>query len=185
MKKINWNEVNEAVDFDNPVPGAYVAVIKNVEDVEAKEYLKILWDFAEGNYKNSNAETFERAGFWPIALIRSYKVAALPFFKAFKTALETSNPGFVFDENNLSALINKRFGVILGEEEYRKKTGAIGTRLYVAEARSLDAIRKGDFIIPAKKRLAAVEAPPVVPYSGFDSPGFMDALSEADGDLPF
>ena len=97
MNKINWDEVQEASEFDNPKPGAYIATICRVEDVEEKEYLLIEWDFAEGTYKGNNNDTFARAGFWPIQLRRSYKPSALGFFKSFKTALEDSNPGYRFD----------------------------------------------------------------------------------------
>ena len=34
MNKINWDEVQEASEFDNPKPGAYIATICRVEDVE-------------------------------------------------------------------------------------------------------------------------------------------------------
>ena len=79
MNKINWDEVQEASEFDNPKPGAYIATICRVEDVEEKEYLLIEWDFAEGAYKDNNRDTFARAGFWPIQLRRSYKPSAWAF----------------------------------------------------------------------------------------------------------
>lgn len=153
MRKVNWNDVQDAPEFDNPIPGAYIAGICNIQDNEEKECLKIEWDFADGEYKGNNRDTFDRAGFWPITLYRSYKPSALPYFKAFKTAVEESNPGYHFDEENLSGLIGKRFGVILGEEEYKKNDGSVGTRLYVSATKSLRAIRDGDFKIPAKKTL--------------------------------
>lgn len=153
MKRINWNNVQDAAEFDSPVPGAYIAGICNIQDNEEKECLKIEWDFAEGEYKGYNGDTFDRAGFWPITLYRSYKPNALPYFKAFKTAVEESNHGYHFDESNLNGLIGKRFGVILGEEEYKKNDGSVGTRLYVSATKSIRAIQNGDFRIPAKKTL--------------------------------
>lgn len=155
MRQFNWDEIQEMDEFDNPTPGAYVAKICNVEDFEDKEYLRIEWDFAEGTYKDNNQETYDRAGFWPIVLIRSYKPKALGFFKVFKTALERSNPGYQFRENELRQMVGKRIGVVLGEEEYNKNDGSIGTRLYVDKTISLDAYQKGDFQIPKKKLLAA------------------------------
>ena len=52
-------------------------------------------------------------------------------------------------------MVGKRIGVVLGEEEYNKNDGSIGTRLYVDKTISLDAYQKGDFQIPKKKLLAA------------------------------
>ena len=153
MNRINWDAVQETDGFDNPKPGGYIAVICRVEDFEEKEYLLVEWDFAEGSYKGNNRETFERAGFWPIQLRRSYKPSALGFFKAFKTALEDSNPGYRFDEFNLRDLVGRRFGVVLGEEEYIKNNGDVGTRLYVYQTRSIQRIQQGGFKVPDLKRL--------------------------------
>ena len=94
----DWDAIQEAGEYENPVPGAYIAVIRGVEDVEEKEYLSIRWDFAEGAYKGANQETFDRAGFWPTVLIRSYKDTALRFFKSFKTSVEMSNKGYIFND---------------------------------------------------------------------------------------
>lgn len=152
MRNINWNNVQDASEFNKPVPGGYVAKITRVEDNESREFLKIEWDFAEGQYKGANADTYKHAGFWPCNFIRSYKEKALPFFKSFKTAIEKSNPGYEF-QNNPETLVGKFMGVVLGEEEYQKNNGDIGTRLYVDEVRSGQAIREGDFKVPDLKRM--------------------------------
>lgn len=151
----NWDDIEERQpgEFERPAPGGYIARIVSVEDNEEKEYLRIEWDFEEGEHRGSNAATFNRAGFWPTVLIRSYKEKALGFFKAFKTSVELSNRGYVFDCANTQGLENKLMGVVLGEEEYVKKAGDIGTRLYVYQARTVKAIRDGDFKIPELKRM--------------------------------
>lgn len=179
MKKIDWNNVQEVRDGETmgPIPGGYAAKIVSVEDREDKEYLRIEWDFADGEFKGHNAETFERAGFWPCSLIRSYKPKALGFFKAFKTALEESNPGYKFDEMNVQGMVGKYIGVVLGEEEYMKNNGTVGTRLYVAQVRSGKAIREGDFKVPETKKLAQKSAP-AIPVPAFEP-------IEDEGDLPF
>lgn len=192
MKKHNWDAIEERQGFDNPIPGAYIAVITNVEDVEEKEYLKVEWDFAEGAYKGSNRETFDRAGFWPTTMFRSYKESALGFFKAFKTAMEKSNRGYIFDEDHLDAMVGKLFGVVLGEEGYFKKNGDHAKRLYVAEVRSLEAIRKGDFKIPefrqAKTKNETRSYTGGGAYStdyGSAAKGDFSELTDDDGELPF
>lgn len=195
MRRINWDEVKEADEFDNPTPGAYIAVICSVEDNDEKEYLKIEWDYSEGAYKGANAETFQRAGFWPTTLYRSYKPTAEGFFKTFKTALENSNPGYHFDEFNLRDMVGRRVGVVLGEEEYTKNTGEVKTRLYVYQTRSIQAIQKGDFKVPELKRLAENRKPSPAfgggsalapaPTSGYPPTGQFGELADGDGKLPF
>lgn len=188
MRKINWDNVQEATGFDNPIPGAYIAVICGVEDVEDKEYLKIMWDFAEGEYKGNNRDTYDRAGFWPTVLMRSYKAKALGFFKAFKTALESSNPGYRFDEDNLNAMIGKRICVVLGDEEYRGNDGTTKTRLYVHQTCSLQAYQKGDFKVPDLKRMNGSQAASAPSYGGgYSAPatGGFQNIDEDDGELPF
>lgn len=181
MRHVDWTGVQAVEGFDAPTPGAYIARIVSVTDVEEKEYLKIEWDFAEGQYKGYNQDTFTRAGFWPTALIRSYKDAALGFFKAFKTAVEASNPGYTFDDQNPHALAGKLVGLILGEEGYIKTNGNPGRRLYVAQTRSLEAIQTGDFKVP---EFRPAKPKPAAPAS-WSAPGGGFPESDDDGDLPF
>lgn len=158
MKHYDWKNVEAKTsggDFDRPDPGAYIARIVSVEDVEDKEYLAIQWDFADGEYKGDNQATFDRLGFWPILLVRSYKESALGFFKAFINHLEASNPGFTFDDHNLAALRRKLIGVVIGEEGYQKKNGKHGTRLYVAATKSIQDIQTGNYRIPEYREYRA------------------------------
>ena len=186
MRRIDWSSVPDQQEFERPVPGGYIAVICSVDDNEEREYLEIRWDFAEGPFKGANRSTFERLGWWPNRLFRSYKESALGMFKAFKTALEESNPGYAFDEADLRGLARKRVGVVLGEEEYRKSDGNIGRRLYVAQTRSVQAIEDGDYKVPPPKTLAPA------PSAGWGAPPPPPAYnsswtqqSEEDGELPF
>lgn len=54
MKNVNWDNVQDEVR--RPVPDGYIAQITRVEDVEDKEYLRIEWDFFEGEFKGANQE---------------------------------------------------------------------------------------------------------------------------------
>lgn len=177
MKNVDWNTVQD--EIRRPVPGGYAAKITHVEDVEDKEYLKIEWDFADGEFKGVNKETFTALGFWPYAFIRSYKDTALWFFKGFKTAVENSNNGYVFN-NDPQSLVGKFVGVVLAEEEYVSKSGEVKTRLYVAEQRSGKSIREGDFKVPELKRLDASK----LPQTAFSAPAPLP-IDEDDGELPF
>lgn len=190
MRKHDWNQIQEATEFESPKPGGYIAVIKEVEDVEEKEYLKIGWDFAEGSYKGDNQTTFERAGFWPIVLIRSYKESALGFFKSFKTALENSNRGYTFDEEHLNRMVGKYIGVVLGEEGYINKNGEHKTRPYVAQTRSIDAIRKGEYKVPEYRENERGRNQTANRGYGSNSPNTTPPANQFedikdDGELPF
>lgn len=182
MQSINWDEVKE--ESSRPVPGGYAARITSVEDREDKEYLLIQWDFAEGEYKGSNQDTFDQFGFWPMAFVRSYKQKALPFFKGFKTAVEMSNRNYVF-RNDPQSLVGKFVGVVLGEEEYwSDKDGKVKTRLYVDQVRSGKAIREGDYKIPELKKLAAA-APNAVQQAVNQLQQNFAPIVDEDADLPF
>lgn len=188
MKNVNWDNVQDVTDI--PVKGGYAARIIDVEDREENEFLLITWDFADGKYKGSNKDCFDRLGYYPhmAKVVKSYKETALRFFKGFKTSVEMSNPGFVF-KNEPKSLIGKYIGVVLGEEEYQAKDGSVKTRLYTAEIRSGKAIRDGDYKIPELKKLApgsysapaASVAAGAVPAAGAE----FALLEDDDAQLPF
>ena len=159
MKKIsNWENIQETTDFKRLEPNAYICAIKKVEDVPQKEYLKIYFDIVKGDNKgyfqklyDSDTRSDKK---WPIAgtLIRSYKEAALSMFKGFCTAVEKSNKNYKwnFDEQTL---VKKYIGLIIADEEYLNQKGQKRVRNYVASVRSVEAIEKGDFTIPALKEI--------------------------------
>lgn len=177
MKNINWNDVRE--DIRRPVPGGYAARITRVEDNEEKEYLRIEWDFADGEFKDANRECFDAYGFWPLSFVCSYKETARRYFKAFKTAVEESNRNYVF-RNDPQSLVGKYIGVVLGEEEYISKKNELRTRCYVAQKRSGRAIREGDFRVPALKKLD-----PGPPAQGSAPSDPFQPLEDDDENLPF
>lgn len=177
MRNVNWDGVSEAQEFKRPGPGGYIIKIVSVEDVEDKEYLKIEYDIADGEFKGYYKDLYKSRGFWGGSFIRSYKERALPFFKAFKTSVEVSNKGFEF-KNDPQSLVGKFLGVVLGEEEYEGNDGSVKKRLYVAQTRSGQSIRNNEFEVPALKKLAPK------PGSIADGGDFMQ-LADDDGELPF
>lgn len=181
MKNVNWDDVQD--EIRRPIPGGYAAKIIRVEDDEKKECLRIEWDFAEGEFKGVNQETYDALGFWPTTLFRSYKQTALRFFKGFKTCVEASNRNYVFN-NDPQSLVGKYMGVVLGEEEYLGKNGELKTRLYVAAVRSGKAIRDGDFTVPELKKLTPKStgdnSVPSYPATGSFAP-----ITDDDAELPF
>lgn len=177
MQKTNWDEVQEAQEFAKPAPGGYIAKIVDNEEVESKEYWLVSWDFADGEFKEYYAGLSASRGFWGGKMVRSYKPKAMPFFKAFKTCLEASNRGFVFDETRPDCIIGKLVGVVLGEEEYTGNDGKTKTRLYVDSVHTIKKIQAGDFTVPELKKLSASAAS--APTGGYAD------LGNDDGELPF
>lgn len=202
MKKINLDNVQEFTRFRNPV-GGFICEIKTVEDVADREYLKVGYDIAEalsedqkefvGMYAKRKAE---RDFDYPTTVV-SYKENSLPFFKGFVTALENSNKGYKWD-NDENKFVGKKIGFVIGEEEYegRDKNGMpkVKVRTYVAERHSVQAIKDGDFEVPEFKKLSqpvvdrpvnpfeqSVNSTPITP-DPIESGGF-EAVD--DDDCPF
>jgi hypothetical protein len=174
MTEADWANIqeNEGGEFPRPAPGGYIAFITDYEDVERApapgkkdQYLRCYWDFYDGPFKGYNRETYKRLGFWEhhATFIRSYKDSALPFFKAFKTCLESSNRGYRFNTDRLEELRLKYIGIVLGEEEYQANDGTIKKRLYVAQLRSVQAIQKGEFKVPELKKFKGAAPAPAAP----------------------
>lgn len=137
MKKVDTTNIQEAGERTTLPAGAYVCVIKNVEDVPEKEYLKITYDIASGEYAGyyDTIRANHPEWAWVGAYVKSYKTAALPMFKRFCSAVSKSNGAFVFDGNQVNAdektLIGKKLGIVLREEEYYSNSGDKRTRLIV------------------------------------------------------
>lgn len=209
MKKIDLENVQEFTKFKNPV-GGFICEIKTVEDVPEKEYLRIGYDIAEavsdeqkefvGMYEKRKKE---RDFDYPTTVV-SYKENSLPFFKGFITALENSNRGYKWD-NDETKFVGKLIGFVIGEEEYegKDKNGVpkVKVRTYVAERHSVDAIKEGDFDVPEFKKLtkAPVErasnpfanngaAPEKNPFDDIETPSAEDDnvfATVEDDDCPF
>lgn len=165
MKKISgYDKIQEGGSFKKLPVGGYVVKILDATDVPEKEYLRISFDVAEGEYKGFFAEEYKndtRDGKkWPNAgtFIRSYKEKALPMLKGFTVAVEKSNKGYSwdFDEKTLK---NKVVGLVLGEEEFVNSSGKVRTRTYVSAVRSVDTIKKGEFTVPELKKIDATKVP--------------------------
>jgi len=150
MRELNLENVEEVQEYKRVVAGAYVCKITMVEDKEDKEYLRIEYDIAEGEFKNYYANLMENKGFWGANFIRSYKERALPFFKGLITSIVESNANYKWDNDEIK-LIGKYVGLVLGEEEYFKNDGSMSTRLYVSKVLSVKHIKEGDIKIPEYK----------------------------------
>lgn len=190
MKPIeNWNGIESLGnrDYKRLVPGGYICKITKVEDRVGSFCLYIEYDIAEGEFAGHAADCLERNGFTPLKMYKNYgstdpnatdekrrKIEGM--FKAFVDDIEKSNPGYKWDWNE-KGLVGKTVGMVLGEEEYRKMDGTIGTR-FRATTRSAQAIRDGKFRIPDKRFLPAEN-----PSAAFTPVSQMGSLD--DFGLPF
>ena len=153
MKPIEgYDLVNEAGEF-KPLPAMIVGVrITNVIDVPEKEYMEIYCDITKGEYANY-FKTLVDAGMKDTSRhIRSYKTNALPFFKAFITAVEKSNPGYKWDWDE-KKLIGKGVIAVFGQEEYLDNDGNVRIATRVQEFRSIEAFKEGRIKLPELKKL--------------------------------
>lgn len=172
-----YNAAQASGDFERLPAGGYVIKITGVQDADDKQYLRIVYDIAEGpeagRYKNEDAEHNYRHSF-----VRSYKEKALGMFKAFIKAVDAANETD-FDSRIEKGfpeleLVGKLLGVLFGYEEYNANDGTVKERLYLARFLTLEQVRSGDYKVPDLKKLKADKN--AIP-EGFT------ALSESD--LPF
>ena len=171
----DWNSTESKgnEEYKRLVPGGYVARITKVDNNPDKCYLYIEFDIAEGEYKGYGASCLERNGFTPLRFYRSYTEKAAGMFKGFIECFNASNPNNPAWDGDENKLVGKYIGVVLGEEEYKKQDGSVGTRFNVARTVTPATIRAGSFKIPAKKTLPVEQTATFTP------------LDTADSDLPF
>ena len=94
MKKIeNFEQVKANGEFDSLKPGGYIGVLYKAEDESDKEYLKVFFDIAEGEFAEYYKNLYSQFNFWGGVFFRSYKETALSMFKGFIKSVEESNPG--------------------------------------------------------------------------------------------
>lgn len=185
MRKVNLNEVSEAKEGSRPQAGGYICKITKVEDLEDKEYLRIEYDIAKGDYEGYYQGIADKFGYWGASYIRSYKEKALPFFKRFCSAVSKSNNGYVFDGNTNAdeqTLVGKLIGLVLGEEEYVGNNGELKTRLYVYNEMAIDNIVNEKFKVPALKKLPEDQQPKA---SNNTSASFMEVENNGETTYPF
>ena len=171
----NWENISATTMNDRMPAGGYVCVIKKCTDNPDRQCLTFEVDVVEGPWKNYAADTSERAGFWPLDFVKSYKPKAQGFFKAMIEAIAQTNSGFVWDWNE-KKLIGKGVGIVFREEEYEGRDGKVKTRLKPFEFKTANEIRQGDFTVPERKAIDHVTASATFTELPDD---------EDDGTLPF
>lgn len=96
VRKLDLSNVQPSTgDGFTPLPeGAYVVEIVGVADNEAKEYLEVTFDVAEGAHTGFYSDEWGVSHPFAHQVKVSYKESALGMLKAKLNALTASNPGF-------------------------------------------------------------------------------------------
>lgn len=137
MKAIDLTNVQEAGEFKRPEAGPYICKITSAEDVPDKQYIKVGYDIAAGEFEGYYTKTREDHPEWEWVgqYVKSYKPKALPMLKRFCSAISKSNGSFIFDAGTVNSdektLVGKKIGLIFQEEEYYGNDGEKKTRLTV------------------------------------------------------
>lgn len=187
MKPIaNWNDIPAETDGmrSKLQPGGYVVEITGITNDPKKEYLKVVYDIAEGpeagRYSDDWGTNSEHD--YAHSFYRSYKEKALGMFKGFIQTVEASNPGYTWDWHE-DKLPGKLIGIVLGNEEYMSNRGEIATRLTVRSVTTPEKIRAGEYIVPDTKRYKPKDGETAV-ASASSGPDYTQELIE-DKDIPF
>lgn len=153
---INWASKKASGNGNGKLPsGGYVVMCTAVKDNEAKEYLEVTYDIAEGEYKGHYSDDFGRNNAWAHTFRVSYKESAEGLFKRFLDSIEASNPSFSIEAwqttSNIQAFVGKLFGASWGTEKYTNANGEDKERATFPEYWTADQIRNGEFEIPADR----------------------------------
>ena len=155
----NYENIQESSgEFARPGNGGYILEIVIVTDVPYNaqtgkgDYLRIDYDIAQGDFKGYYTKQNERfgGGKWFANVIKSYKEKALGMFKHFTNCIEESNPGFKWYWEE-STLKGKKFGAIMGREEFLTNDGQKKMATKVFYIRSIEGLKNAK--VPEDKLL--------------------------------
>ncbi len=161
MKKSeNWDSTQAYTgEFKNITPGGHICkIVQAKQDFtdDGRELLIILFDIAEGEFKDFYKDQFDikkaanAEAKWQGIYRQLTEGKSEPFYKGLITCIENSNPGYKwnFDENTLKG---KLFGGVFGQEEYLNDKGETKLSTKCRFIRSVEAVRKGVQVPEIKK----------------------------------
>ena len=146
--------------FNKLAAGAYICQIIKAEldQNEIGIKLKLYVDIAKGEYKDYFKKIYEKRNEWSFnAVFTRYIVKNGELQKSFQDLikhLETSNPTFEYDENNLTVAQFRDLycGFIFGAEEYKDSFGAIRSSVKVKFSCTTKAVKDGNIKTPPIKK---------------------------------
>lgn len=193
INKFDIDKTKEYGDFQMLPRGGYVCVIKGAkleERPDRSQVVILAVDIAEGEYagyyqKDLDAQTGKdkmwHCRYWlnvPKNDGSERDEWDKRKFKTLTTALERSNDGYKFDWDE-QKFIGKKVGGLFNYREFETSSGTVGEAPNLAQFRSVDAIRSGDYKIPKDKEIPGLGPIPVVTD---DMP---DSFAAAEVDIPF
>lgn len=196
-------------EFEALPAGGYVCRILGVrlEQIGAGTRMIVMLDIAEGEFAGFFQSQYDRRrasdakAKWsgsallyltlPASLSEDKYRTMLGFFKGFLGAVATSNPQWVntfetsetLNEQTLKGLM---VGMLFRREEFEATNGERKWAVKCTQARSVQAIRSGDFKVPEDKPLKAAKSAGRIPNwaSGINASG-IDIEVVDENDLPF
>lgn len=185
MKKTeNFENTQAYGDFEVLPAGGYKCLIKKVECNEAsngKEFLKVLFDIAEGEYAdfykrkytNDSRQDKKWSGVATIFTEGYEPNSTNPKFKGMITSVEESNAGYKWDWKE-ETLKDKKVGIVMREEEFEGQDGLVHVATKFSHFVSYDKAEGAK--IPAIKKL---------PEKSDAFEGFQTVSGDTGDDLPF
>lgn len=177
-------------------PGLYVCKIKQVSETKTsnnRPQLAVLFDVAEGEQKDFYQAQFDASkrmngdkAKWKGVHKQLMDGSSLPFFKGLMTSIEKSNPGYAFpwgQEGNEKTLVGKKFGAVMGREQFETSEGGTAFATKIFQVRSIDGLK--DAKIPEDRLLEVQPTHTPAPSPSADPDGFMNIPDGIDEELPF
>lgn len=151
---LNFADIVESTggSFRNLPAGNYVCTITDMTDVPDREYVEMLIDVAEGDYKDIFKDS-DRPYKHRICL--SYKDTALGMLKQRLHVISDCNPGFdaqaAFAATHIEYFLGKTVGVCFDEEEFMGNDGEVKTSVKPNGLRLVSDVRAGK-ALPARHK---------------------------------
>lgn len=126
-RKVDWTSVEASTDGDykSIKAGAYVGVITEMVDITSREYVQLVFDIADGEFKGYFSDSFYANKPWAHNMVLSYKDSALGMTKGRLQTIQECNPGFdpfaAWDADRWDMFKGRKVGLVLREEEYWNK----------------------------------------------------------------
>ncbi len=178
--------------------GCYVCKVLGVKQERYNEHDRFLmqFDIAEGEYTGFYKKQYDQAKQsdpnvkYKGIHRQNMDGQGTPFFKGLITSIEKSNPGFIFpfsQQGNEKTLVGKKFGAVMGREEFLTSDGEKRMATKIVQIRSIEGLK--DAKVPEDKMLGEDTGTPPAPsapqYGPADKDGFMYIPEGINEELPF
>lgn len=184
-------------EFAQLPAGLYVCEILGAkqEETNGRSRFVMQFDIAEGDQKGFYKKQYEaekqtNQNVKYKGVHRQYMdEAGLPFFKGLMTSVERSNNGYHFPwgtQGNEKTLVGKKFGAVMGREEFLTSDGEKRMATKIVQIRSVDGLKGAripeDRLLEDRPEKNAVSNSQAAPA---DKDGFMNIPDGTDEELPF